>query len=193
MSLPQMLPFAKRLMKDSLSIGDTAIDATAGNGHDTLFLASLVGEKGKVYSFDIQETAIINTRERLEKEQITDRVTLIHDSHDKIEQYCKDDRPKAAIFNLGYLPGSNKEVTTTGETTVKAIQQLLTIMPVKGTIVLVVYHGHEEGKQEKDQLLAYIRNLSHEHVLVAKYEFMNHKNDAPFIVALEKRREGDFL
>ncbi len=103
MKLKKILPYAKELLKTAAGEGDIVIDATMGNGHDTYFLAELVGENGHVYAFDIQETALMNTAERLGNEY-KDRVTLIQKSHDELITSLPDDisgKVAAAVFNLG--------------------------------------------------------------------------------------------
>ncbi|SDI79837.1 class I SAM-dependent methyltransferase [Natribacillus halophilus] len=189
MSLYGVIPFAHHLLERVITHGDTVVDATAGNGHDTAILAEQVGASGCVVSFDIQPEAIQNTRDRLKSGQLAERVELIGDSHAYIGDIFRAKRytpPKAAIFNLGYLPGSNKTVTTSSESTIAAITQLLDLMPSKGLIALVIYHGHEEGKKERDALLSFTSSLDQEFFLVARYEFSNRKNHPPFLLALEK-------
>lgn len=190
MNLDGILPFARILLEKTVKPGSIAIDGTVGNGHDTLFLAKLVGENGHVYGFDIQQPAIINTTERLTKAGVLQRVTLFHKGHEEItssipkERFGKID---GAIFNLGYLPGGNKEIVTRPETTISAMKQLLEILSPGGIIVLVIYHGHEEGAREKEEVLQFVKNLDQKKAHVLKYEFLNQINNPPFIVAIEKR------
>ncbi|QQK77417.1 class I SAM-dependent methyltransferase [Salicibibacter cibarius] len=189
MALYGVIPFAHHLLEKTVTRGDTVVDATTGNGHDTVFLANQVGAFGCVVGFDIQYKAIQNTRNRLKNEQLDTNVELIEDSHASIEETLKRKgyaAPKAAIFNLGYLPGSDKSLTTNSESTITAINQLLNIMPSKGLIALVIYHGHEEGKKERDALLSFTSSLDQDKVLVARYEFSNRNNHPPFLLALEK-------
>ncbi|ERJ13395.1 tRNA (mnm(5)s(2)U34)-methyltransferase [Haloplasma contractile] len=191
MHLERVLQYAKTLIKACTGKGDIAIDATIGNGHDSLFLSKLVGESGHVYGYDIQKQAIEKTRNLLDQHKI-EQVTLFHKGH----EYILDTVPSSlygnvssAIFNLGYLPGSDKTVTTKGSTTIKAINQLLQILKVGGIIVLVVYHGHPEGQVEKDELLDYVSTLNQKYAHVLRYQFVNQKNHAPFIIAIEKVKE----
>ncbi|MCY7945116.1 class I SAM-dependent methyltransferase [Bacillus atrophaeus] len=191
MMLKKILPYSKELLQMAADKGSFVVDATMGNGHDTLFLAKLVGENGHVYAFDIQESALAATRERLGEEYVP-RVTLFHKSHDKIAESLPpeaDGRVAAAIFNLGYLPGGDKSVTTHGASTIKAIEQLLAMMKEDGLIVLVVYHGHPEGKAEKEELLAYCRNIDQQTARVLSYGYLNQQNDPPFIIAIEKKAQ----
>ncbi|MBD7943436.1 methyltransferase domain-containing protein [Psychrobacillus sp. Sa2BUA9] len=188
MKLKRILPYAKELLQGIVKEGDTVVDATAGNGYDTLFLASLVGTQGHVFAFDVQKEAIESTSEKLCNAELRDRVSLILDSHEHVGEYVKN-KISAAVFNLGYLPGSNHEVVTTGNSTTKAISSLLDLLEVGGLIVLVVYHGHEGGKQEKDELISFVRRLPQSFVHVLCYQFLNQENDPPFIIAIEKMKE----
>lgn len=190
MKMSGILPFARELLQKTVETGDIAIDGTAGNGHDTLFLTTLVGKNGYIYSFDVQQKAIDATKERLVKHHAPPCVSLIHDGHEKIGDYLKKEHKgniSGAIFNLGYLPGSDKSIVTKAHTTIKAINTILLELKKEGILVLVIYHGHQEGKIEKEQLLKYVQSLPQEGYHVLKYAFINQKNDPPFIIAIEKR------
>lgn len=186
--LQRVLQYAKTLLSQSINVGDIAVDATAGNGHDTLFLTELVGENGHVYAFDIQQQAIDSTLNRLMEKGVSHLATVILDGHEHISQYVQQEIG-GAIFNLGYLPGANHHVVTKSNTTIEAIHQLLQLLKIGGIIVLVIYHGHEGGKEERDELLKFVSALPQKYVHVLRYEFMNQKNDPPFIVALEKVKD----
>lgn len=191
MKLKPILPFARILLETAVSPGDLVVDATLGNGHDTAFLASLVGENGHVYGFDIQEDAVHQSQQRLTEMNIEERVTLFHTGHEHIRECIPGanyGKITAAIFNLGYLPGGDKTVVTKPSTTIEAIEQLLSIMAPEGIIVLVIYHGHPEGKTERDRLLDYVRTLDQKETHVLQYGFINQTNSPPFIVAIEKRK-----
>jgi 16S rRNA C1402 N4-methylase RsmH len=190
MKLDGILPFARKLMEKAVSPGDIVVDATLGNGHDTLFLAKLIGESGTVYGFDIQESAVNHSRARLEDNQLLESVTLFNKGHEHISDSIPENhhgKIKGAIFNLGYLPGGDKSIVTTPVTTISAIQQLMEIMAPEGIIVLVIYHGHEEGAIERDALLQYVRQLDQKSAHVLQYQFINQQNNPPFIIAIEKR------
>ncbi|CAM4235888.1 class I SAM-dependent methyltransferase [Lederbergia lenta] len=190
MNLPRILDFARNILQTAVNDGDVVVDATVGNGHDTLFLTKLVGSNGYVYGFDIQDAAIIKTNRRLETEELNKRTTLFQTGHEQLLKMIPiHDHQKitGAIFNLGYLPKGDKSIVTKPDTTIYAVEQLLTVMPKGGTIVLVVYHGHPEGMDERDALLQYVKNLDQENVHVLQYGFINQKNNPPFILALEKK------
>ncbi len=95
----------------------------------------------------------------------------------------------AAIFNLGYLPGSNHDIITRPHTTIQAIENILKLLKVGGLIVLVIYHGHPGGKEERDKVIDYVSQLPQKYVHVLKYAFLNQQNDPPFVIALEKMKE----
>lgn len=190
MKLEGILPFARLLLEKALSPGDISVDATLGNGHDTLFLARLIGASGMVYGFDIQEEAISKTKSRLEEHNFTSQVTLFNHGHEHIQNSIPEfhhGKIKGAIFNLGYLPGGDKTIVTTPKTTISAIEQLIGIMAPEGIIVLVVYHGHQEGANERDALLHYVKQLDQKSAHVLQYQFINQQNNPPFIIAIEKR------
>lgn len=185
--LKGIIPFAHQLLKDSVEKGAVTVDATSGNGNDTLFLSELVGEAGKVYAFDIQKQAIETTKALLE-EKNCHNVHLIHDSHSKIKQYLPSNTEiSGAIFNLGYLPRSDKQIITKGDTTIQAIESLLKMLKKGARIVIVVYHGHEGGKKEKDEVLQFASELDQKNFGVIQYQFINQRNNPPFVVAIEKR------
>lgn len=189
MKLMKILPFAQFLLQTALEPGDIAIDGTCGNGHDTAFLANIVGKTGHVYGFDIQKEAIVNTTEKLREEDLLQQCTLIQTGHEHVKAYVSEQQYgqiKAAIFNLGYLPGGDKSIVTAAESTIAAIEQLLEIMAPKGVIVLVIYHGHIGGAIERDAVLDYATSLPQDKAHVLQYGFINQVNQPPFIVAIEK-------
>jgi predicted methyltransferase len=187
--LKGILKYAHNLLEESVKKGDTVIDATCGNGNDTVFLSKLVGEKGHVLAFDIQEQAIQSTKDALVENRLKN-VSLIHDSHAYIGDYLQlEDETKlgGAIFNLGYLPRSNKKVITQSDSTITAINSILYHLKKDGLVVIVVYHGHEGGEEEKKSVLKYMMNLDQKKYNVLQYGFINQKNNPPFILAVQKK------
>ena len=127
------------------------MDATAGGGRDTLFMAGLVGSTGRVFAFDIQPEALAN-RIPLEESGLIDRVTLLLVGHEQMAAFVSV--PVAAvIFNLGYLPGGDKNIVTRPETTLEALQALALLRPEGG--YAVAYPGHEAGAIECKALYDY--------------------------------------
>lgn len=190
MKMEPVLSFSKSLLKKAIASGDIVVDATAGNGHDTLFLASLVGEGGHVYGFDVQQEAIFQTSERLKQHDLADRVTLFLKGHENLDQCIPGEyfgKITAAVFNLGYLPGSDKKIITRPSTTIAAVKKLFPILAPGGIIVITIYHGHPGGAAERDQLLQFCRQLDQSAAHVLQYQFINQRNNPPFIVAIEKR------
>ncbi|WP_459503296.1 class I SAM-dependent methyltransferase [Bacillus sp. C1] len=190
MKLERVLPFARTLLKTAVTEGDYAIDATLGNGHDTCFLAEIVGKTGKVFGFDIQQEAIENSAIRLKEKGFEEQTILVHDSHDTLLSILPEEatgKVTGAIFNLGYLPGGDKHIVTKPNSTIAAIEQLLEVMAPEGIIVLVIYHGHPEGQVERDAVLDFAEKLDQKQAHVLRYGFINQQNNPPFIVAIEKR------
>lgn len=188
--LKGILHFAHHLLENNIQEGDTVIDATCGNGHDTVFLSQLTGEQGHVFGFDIQPEAIQNTTNLLQMKTDCQNTTLIQDSHSNFLHHISVDkltRLGGAIFNLGYLPGGDKSIVTRGDSTITALEGIMTHLKAKGIIVLVIYHGHPGGKEEMENIMKYARLLDQKQFSVLYYGFVNQKNNPPFILAIEKR------
>jgi ubiquinone/menaquinone biosynthesis C-methylase UbiE len=138
-----------------LRLGDIAIDATCGNGHDTLFLAKQVGTTGKVYGFDIQQSALDLTTLKLKEQQQFYQVELIYAGHENIKQHVLTQHQSsitAIMFNLGYLPGSDKSIITQAETTVAALKASCRLLKPSGLITIIAYPRHQGGLQELESL-----------------------------------------
>lgn len=165
----------QHITKDSL-----VIDATAGNGHDTLFLAR---HANHVIAFDIQDKALKATNQNLKSAALTN-VSLIHDSHEHIEKHVKDPID-AVVFNLGYLPGSDKQITTMATTTIKALKASLACLNAGGIIVITIYLGHDEGKKEALDIDNFSQTLSPKHYTVLKFNIIN-RHCAPYIIEIQK-------
>ncbi|MGM0167814.1 hypothetical protein IGI39_002798 [Enterococcus sp. AZ135] len=186
--LQTALRYSHQLLKEIVTEGDYVIDATMGNGNDTLFLAELVGATGHVYAFDIQEQAVQNTREKLA--DYAKRSTLFLAGHETIEENISVDQPiRAAIFNLGYLPKSNKQIITLPETTKQAMTAILKRLTVGGRMIIVIYYGHEGGETEKNDVLHFCQDLPQENFSVLNYQFINQKNNPPILLCVEKKND----
>lgn len=186
--LKKPLSFVQELLKIHVVQGDTVIDATVGNGNDTILLASLVGSSGKVYGFDVQEAAIQTTKEKLILTGLFPQTELILDGHENLDLYVnKDSKISAITFNLGYLPKSDKSIITTPKTTLSAINIGLTRLRKGGLITIMVYYGHEGGLEEKDKVTEFVKQLPQDEYHVLKYEFINQKNNPPFLYIIEKK------
>lgn len=175
------------LLKKNLSAGDIAVDATAGNGHDTKFLAELVKDRGKVYAFDVQKKAINNTKKLLNKNNLMNRVELIQNSHENLDKYISQ-KITAVVFNLGYLPGGNKEVITKAKSTILAVKNSIKLLKKAGIIILVIYSGHPGGVSEKQEIIDFTNNLDYKKYNVLNYRFLNQPGTPPEIVAIKKRK-----
>jgi len=166
--------------------GDIVVDATVGNGNDTVFLADLVGPGGHVYGFDIQQAALDRTRERLGKAMLLPRVTLFNAGHEQLSRYVTESI-KTCMFNLGYLPGSEHRVVTQPHTTVSAIRQAMDLLLPNGIISIVVYTGHQGGPEEAAAVSGILETLPQELWDVAAITFPNRGNDPPYLVTIQRR------
>lgn len=209
----KQIEMAHWMLKDIINVDDVVVDATMGNGYDTLFLAEL---GAKVYAFDVQEAALEATEKRLEnkaiktkivkkaspvdqsslslKEQTFNEVSMTETSvnlilagHEELTKYVKSP-VKAAIFNLGYLPKTDKNIVTRAETTLSALSSLTDLLVVGGRIALVIYYGHEGGEEEKNAVINWASTLPQKDWEVISYAPLNQIHTPPILVLIEKRK-----
>ena len=186
--LQTALHFSHSLLEEILQPGDQVIDATMGNGYDTVFMAEKIGKTGHVYSFDIQKEALLSTKSKLTEQDLLDRTSLFLQGHETLGTVVDEAQPiKAGIFNLGYLPKSDKSVITLPETTRTAMEEILKRLVPRGRMILVVYYGHEGGEKELDMVQDYCQSLPQEKYNVLKYQFINQKNNPPILYCVEKK------
>ena len=186
------------MLKDIINTNDVVVDATMGNGYDTQFLAEL---GANVYAFDVQEEALNATEKRLDdagiKNQIFEKnlsnlltepsVNLVLSGHEKLSEYVKEPI-KAAIFNLGYLPKTDKSVVTKADTTLTALDALTNQLVVGGRIAIMIYYGHEGGMEEKDAVIKWTSSLPQKDWEVTSYAPLNQIHTPPILVLIEKRK-----
>lgn len=182
--MESILEFAHTLLRNILDRFDNCVDMTVGNGNDTLFLASICNH---VYGFDIQKQALDITNEKLKCNHFNN-VSLYEDSHENINQYDLKN-VKGIIFNLGYLPKGNKNITTKVSSTLIALNKSLSLLKKGGICILVIYPGHQEGLKESVEILRFTASLSQKEYQVLRYEFFNQKNNPPYLIAIQKLKE----
>ncbi len=163
---------------------DIVVDATVGNGYDILNLSNYV-KAGYLFGFDIQDIAINNTKKLLDYNNITN-YKLFNVGHENIYNILKDYNKKISliIFNLGYLPGGNKNITTNFNTTIKAIDDSLKLLNNKGMILIVVYPGHDAGKKESDELKLYLNNINNKYKI--NYYYNTDNVIAPYLISIQQ-------
>ena len=178
---------ASEMLSRVLRPGDTAVDATMGNGHDTLFLCETVGPRGHVFAFDIQPAALVNTEKLLRDNNVLDRADLFCAGHEWLDQYVKEP-VRAVVFNLGWLPGGNHSVTTRVETTLVAVRNALDLLAPGGMLVLCAYPGHDEGNREREELVSLFSSLSNQTFNVLHQRFLNASPGSAECFAVQRLR-----
>ena len=174
------LEMAHDFLAQVITQEDIVVDATMGNGHDTLFLAKLAKQ---VYSFDIQKQALEKTSQRLQEAGLTN-VELLLQGHENVDQFVRE--VKAAIFNLGYLPSADKSIITQPQTTLEALEKLCQMLVKGGRISIMIYYGHEGGDIERDAVMDYVSQLPQQEYTATIYRTLNQINNPPFLVMIEK-------
>ena len=163
----QITEWCHSIIRSQVKEGGTYVDATMGNGHDTLFLCQLAGEDGEVWAFDIQEQAVRNTESLLARNGYGGRAHLVKDGHENMD---------------GYLPGGDHRIATKPETSIAAIRKGLDILKSGGMMSLCIYSGGETGFEEKERILEYLRTLSPQRYTVIAQEYYNRRNHPPLPV-----------
>lgn len=183
---PRPTVLAQALLRPWIREGDVVIDATAGNGHDTVFLAECVGVTGKVLAFDVQQAALVAARNRLAEAGYQERVEFFHEPHSKMGAYASHETVAVIMFNLGYLPGEDHELTTlTGETLAALEVAVRTIKP-GGALSVICYPGHASGAEEAEAVEALMSQLTGQGWRVAKYGAIGTRRPAPFLLVATK-------
>lgn len=191
-SLPRLTEMAHSLVSLWLRPGDIAIDATAGNGHDTLMMARLVGPTGQIMAVDIQPEGLVNTRLRLEEENLfSDNVRLVHASHADLEHLTPADwfgRVRVIMFNLGFRPHAERAVATQLVSTLSALGQSLGILAEGGLLSVILYRVHDGGEQETQAILEWAFGLDDTLWHVARYDLPNIRSRPPILIAITRRK-----
>ncbi len=180
---------AQKLALEAINPGDIAIDATAGKGRDTAFLAQAVGPVGHVHAFDIQDEALRSTHNLLEAAGLLERTTLHHRSHAEINDAipaAHHGKVAVALFNLGYLPGGNPAIITQPATTAQALQAALKLLRPSGRLVCVAYTGHPGGSEESDIVLAFAQEREQSGDSVEKIGYFPNPGK-PWILVVTKK------
>lgn len=184
--LPSSVLWAQLILKDRLRPGDVVVDATMGNGHDTLFLTQCVAPEGHVFAFDVQEAALIETRKRVSAEM----TTLIHSGHETMRAHVPVElhgKISAIMFNLGYLPGADKMLITRTETTMIAVQEALELLKPGGLLTIAVYPGHEGGAEEGRSIAEWAATLDSRRFEVQHLRPVNRAASPPELWVVWKR------
>ncbi|MGE9267718.1 MAG: tRNA (mnm(5)s(2)U34)-methyltransferase [Verrucomicrobiales bacterium] len=173
-------------VREVVRAGDWVVDGTLGNGHDALLLAELVGESGKVVAFDVQEAALLASGERLRAAGLVERVEMHLRSHEELGEIVREELG-AAMFNLGYLPGSDQLVITQPEKTLRALETAFRLLRPGGLLSVVCYPGHEGGRAEAEAVLAWAGGVPAE-ACEARWGLETELSHRPFFVGLWKRK-----
>jgi hypothetical protein len=179
--------FNSMMLNQVLHEGMVAIDATLGNGYDAQRILQAIGKTGQLFGFDVQEDAIVMTRDKLRHLGYRN-YKLFHMSHDCLLEMFDKDSIDFIVYNLGYMPGVNKTVSTAPDSTLMSIRQGLQLLKVGGIMSVSIYSGHESGKKEQAVLDPYFETLDTRTYHVTKYQFTNQPDSAPYVYWIERKK-----
>ena len=171
-------------LKQHVQSGAFCIDATAGKGRDTALLCRLAGETGRVLAFDIQQDAVDQTRQLLEAEGLSAEVIL--DSHANMEQYADQGSVDCIVFNFGRLPGGDPKIFTRADSSVQAIEAGLRLLKSGGIMAIALYYGGENGYEERNAVLDYLKTIDDRVFTVLCCEWSNRRGEPPMPILIWK-------
>lgn len=177
------MQMAKEYLQQNANAKGQYVDFTMGRGKDTLFLCGLA-PLGRVLAFDIQAEALSDT-DVLLKQHLVNNATLILDSHENFENYVSG-LIDGGMFNLGFLPGGSRNLTTRRESTLFAVTRALERLKSKGRLSITIYPGHFEGEAEGEMLLKLAARLDKGKFEARVFRLLN-VPEAPFTLMFEKR------
>jgi SAM-dependent methyltransferase len=178
------LVLAHHFFSQVLSSDDIVIDATCGQGFDSLYLIPLI-PSGHLHAIDIQKQAIDSTAKKLE---MFKNFTLHHTSHEIFPKEIKKDTVKLVVYNLGYLPKGDKEITTKTETTLNSIKNSLDLIVHGGVVSIMCYPGHPEGEKELQAVVDFSKNLEKFSFLTSIHKLLN-RDKAPVWIVIQKKKD----
>lgn len=187
---PRPTELAHVLLRGIICEGDQLIDATAGNGHDTVFLAECTGAKGRVLAFDVQESAIQSARAKVEAAGLAERVEFHQKSHAAMADHAGHGTVAAIMFNLGYLPGDDHRLTTATDETLLALTSASALLKPGGALSIVCYPGHVEGNTESAVVESWASAQTAHGWKIAKYAMLGTLRPAPFLIIARKKMIG---
>ncbi len=183
------IDLAHHFWKELLQKNDTVIDATCGNGKDSLALVKILSPlQGSLLCIDIQKQALEITQRLLAQEtpSFLPRVQFYHQSHATLPQIPEGSSLKLIVWNLGYLPKGDKSITTQTASTEESILQGMNILSPGGILCITCYPGHWEGKKEQENLLQKLSVLNPQLWCFTSFFWPNRK-DSPSLFLLQKK------
>jgi len=182
-----LISTAHELVSDVVRPGDQVVDATVGNGHDTLFLAKAVGQGGRVIGFDIQQQAINSARVRLSEGNIEEKNVDLHvRSHAEMDAVVKAE-VSCVMFNLGYLPGADKSLITRAESSLSALEKAASLLKNGGLLTVMCYPGHAGGDTEAELVKGWLLGLPSDQFEVQVYRREGYRESTPFLLVAQKK------
>ena len=186
---PRPTALAQLLLREIIGAGDLVVDATAGNGHDTVFLAECAGAGGRVLAFDVQAAAIAAARARVTAAGLAPRVDFFQESHAMMDRRAAPGAVAAVMFNLGYLPGEDHRVMTTSAATLAGLECAAGLLKTGGGLTVVCYPGHPGGAEEAAAVEQWFATLATRRWRVARYGAIGTRRPAPYLLLGSKPKE----
>lgn len=93
---------------------------------------------------------------------------------------------RVVAFNLGYLPGGDKGVTTATPSTLAAVEAALEVVTSGGVVSVLAYTGHPGGLEEYEAVKQLIAELPPAYWVVMEHRLLNRPR-APILLLAWRR------
>ncbi|EPP34479.1 rRNA methylase family protein [Chlamydia ibidis] len=183
-SLGNVVKLSHAIFRDIVRPGDLVVDATCGNGRDSLVLARILQGVGRLVVYDIQDYALENAR-KLFASTLSMQESSIIQLKKMSHEFVEEKGAKLFHYNLGYLPSGDKSITTLVASTIASIRRALDFVSDDGAITVVCYPGHEEGEKETREIIAFGETLSPKIWQVNLFRLIN-RTKAPQLILFRR-------
>ena len=183
----RLTEIAQKWLAEVIREGDVAVDATLGNGADALFLAKHIGETGILFGFDVQKQAIEVSQALLGNQPCQQFLFLT--GHEAMRENIPErfhGHIKAVMFNLGWLPNSDKSIITKADTTMSALKQSLDLLTKQGRMTVMVYPGHQGGDTEAEQVMLWLEQACIHPAFTLNQIILPNSPTAPILLQVTK-------
>ena len=178
---------AQTWIAEVIQKGDAVVDATLGNGADALFLAQKIGEAGVLFGFDVQAQSIQTCQALLAHQPCQQHLLLA--GHETMKANVPQHfhaNIKAIMFNLGWLPNSDKSIITHADTTIIALEHSLELLAPNGRMTVMVYPGHQGGETEAEQVITWLTQTCQQPLFDLNKIVLPNRPTAPILLQVTK-------